>query len=208
MELSKRENKRTIKKKRIVDAALKVFASKGYNNSKISDISKAAGIAIGTIYIYFEKKDDIIISLFEDIMKRFNVILDKELVKDSDPNFKLKVLIRTHLELLAKNKELAGILAIELRQSSKFLKDYDNPEFKKYIGTIKCIIEKGQEQKVFRDDIPSSLIWKIIFGVLDQISLAWVLSTDKDDEYLIKQINSVITFIFDGILIKEEKWNI
>ena len=206
MDKLKRESKRAVKRKKIVEAALRVFASKGYHNSKISDISKEAGIAIGTIYIYFEKKDDIIISLFENIMKRFNVILDKELSEKVTPTDKLKILITTHLELLAKNKELAGILAIELRQSSKFLKDYDNPEFKKYIRTIKCIVEKGQTQKIFRDDMPSSLIWKIIFGILDQISLAWVLSTEKDnDEYLIKQINSVIAFIFDGILIKEEK---
>ncbi len=205
MKLSKKELKRAGKKKQIVDAALKVFASQGYNNSKISDIAKEANMATGTIYIYFAKKDDIIIFLFEDIMGQFNKILDERLLKVTDSADKLKVVIKTHLELLAENKELAGILAIELRQSSKFMKNYKNPKFKKYISTIKCIVERGQKSKVFRDDITSSLMWKMIFGILDQISLAWVLSNDLDDEYLIKQIDDVISFIFDGILKKEEK---
>ena len=201
----KKENYIKEKRQIIINAALKVFAQKGFTNSKISDIAKEAGVADGTIYIYFKKKDDIIISLFENKMGEFNQLLKKEINKEKTPVEKLKKFISVHLNTLSKNKELAEIFTIELRQSAKFMENYHNTELKDYAAILIEIIEQGKKAEYFKEEIPTSIIWQFIFGILDQIVLNWVRKEKSTAKSLQNMIRFVLLFILDALLIKKEE---
>ncbi|MBN2694889.1 TetR/AcrR family transcriptional regulator [bacterium] len=200
-----REKLKIQKREHILESALRVFAKMGYNQSKISAIAKEAGIADGTIYIYFKKKEDILIAIFEEKMTLFNSILEKNICKESSPISQLKQFITTHLSVLCENHYLAGLFTVELRQSTRFIKNYSNIKFREYLGVLKGIIVDGQNQKIFRDDLNISLLWKMIFGILDQISLSWVLKKSKQTQDEIEQVvNEINHFITNGIIVKEE----
>jgi TetR/AcrR family fatty acid metabolism transcriptional regulator len=175
--MAKRKN--SDKYLRIIDAATKIFARKGFYQAKISEIASQAKVADGTIYIYFENKDDILISLFEEQMK---VVLDNmvnELAKKEDPVGKLRTFALTHLRLIEKNKDMAEIIQVELRQSSMFMKEYKNEKFAKYLDLIEEIIEEGQEKGVFQKEVIPAVAKRAFFGALDEMSRFWVLSSRK-----------------------------
>jgi len=205
VELSKKDKYKLERKQIIIDAALKVFAVKGFNSAKISDIAKEANIADGTVYIYFKKKDDIIISLFQNKMGGFNKLLKEKVEVVETAVEKLKTFISIHLETLSQRRELAEIFTIELRQSSKFMDSYQDTELKDYSKLLMSIIDLGKKDGVFKNDIHTSIIWQFIFGILDQTVLTWVRKEDSTEKSLQKMIKFVLLFILDSILIKEDK---
>ncbi|MBU0732750.1 MAG: TetR family transcriptional regulator [Proteobacteria bacterium] len=187
--MSKRKNSE--KYYRIIEAATRVFAKKGFYQSKISEIARAAQVADGTIYIYFENKDDILISLFEEQMQ---AVLDNMAVQISgidDPVKKLERFASTHLGLIEKNKDMAEIIQVELRQSGKFMKEYKNEKFSQYLNIIEDIIREGQEQGLFRKDVIPGVAKRAFFGALDEVSRCWVLSRRRryDIRTVAKQIS-------------------
>ena len=194
--MSKRKN--TEKYYRIIEAATKVFAKKGFYQSKISEIAKEAKIADGTIYIYFENKDDILISLFEEQMKG---VIDNMVVQISgidDPARKLERFASTHLDLIEKNQDMAEIIQVELRQSGKFMKEYKNEKFIQYLDIIGDIISEGQERGIFRKDVIPKVAKRAFFGALDEVSRFWVLSSRR--QYDIRTVARQISeYFLNGI---------
>lgn len=183
---------------RIIEAATKVFAKNGFYQSKIAQIAKEAGVADGTIYIYFENKDDILISLFEEQMK---VVLDNmalQVAKIDDPAEKLEKFASTHLGLIEMNKDMAEIIQVELRQSGKFMKEYKNERFMEYLDIIGDIIIEGQKSGLFKKDVIPGVAKRAFFGALDEVSRFWVLSSRRqyDISTAAKQISM---FFLNGI---------
>src|SRR5690242_20890282 len=115
------------KRQRILDAAVKIFAEKGFYNAKVSEIARVAGVADGTIYLYFKSKDDLLISLFEDRMEGINANLRAALADCKTAADKLRTVVRLHVELVQENRHMAEVICVELRQSAKFIKEYANP---------------------------------------------------------------------------------
>ncbi len=186
-----RKRKNSEKYHRIIKAATKVFAKKGFYPAKISEIAKEAQVADGTIYIYFENKDDILISLFEEQMKTVLENMVAQISKLNDPAEKLEKFALTHLLLIEQNKDIAEIIQVELRQSSKFMKEYKNEQFIQYLDLIGNIIKEGQKKGVFKKDIMPGVAKRAFFGALDEMSRFWVLSSRKryDIETAAKQIS-------------------
>ena len=183
---------------RIIEAATKVFAKNGFYQSKIAQIAKEAGVADGTIYIYFENKDDILISLFEEQMKAVLDNMALQITKTDDPAEKLEIFASTHLDLIEKNKDMAEIIQVELRQSGKFMKEYKNERFLEYIDIIGNIISEGQKKGLFRKDVIPGVAKRAFFGALDEVSRFWVLSSRK--QYDIKTVAKQISgFFLNGI---------
>ena len=195
--MSKRKS--TEKYYKIIDAATDIFAKKGFHQARISEIAREAQIADGTIYIYFESKDDILISLFEAQM---NVVLDNMVEKISEQNNPIKKLEKfalTHLQLIEQNKNLAEIIQVEIRQSSKFMKEYKNEKFTQYLDLVGDIIQDGQEKGIFKKDVIPSVAKRAFFGALDEMSRFWVLSSRKryDIKTSAKQISE---YFLNGIV--------
>ena len=176
---------------RIINAATKIFAKKGFFQAKVSEIAKEAKVADGTIYLYFENKDSILISLFEEQMKRVLDNMREEISKETDPVKKIEKFALTHLKLIEQNKDVAEIIQVELRQSSKFMKEYKNEKFAEYLNLIGDIIQEGQREGLFKNDIIPGIAKRAFFGALDEMSRFWVLSSRKkyDIETAAKQIS-------------------
>ena len=186
------------KYKKIIDAATKVFAKKGFYNAKVSEIAQEAGIADGTIYIYFKHKDDILISLFEEKMQEVLDNMKKQISLESDPLKKIEKFALVHLKLIQDNKDIAEIIQVELRQSSKFMKNYHNIKFFEYLDLISHIIQEGKEKGLIREDILPGIAKRAFFGALDEMSRFWVLS--KKPKYDIETASRQISgFFINGI---------
>ncbi|MCF8143492.1 MAG: TetR family transcriptional regulator [Deltaproteobacteria bacterium] len=194
--MAKRKNNE--KYQRIIAAATKVFARKGFYQSKISEIAKEARVADGTIYIYFENKDDILISLFEEQMQAVLDNMTSRLVNLTDPAKKLEEFAWTHLSLIHNNKDMAEIIQVELRQSGKFMKEYKNEKFIQYLNIIEDIVVEGQKSGLFKKNIVPNVAKRAFFGALDEVSRCWVLSSRR--QYDIKTVARQISeYFLDGI---------
>jgi TetR/AcrR family fatty acid metabolism transcriptional regulator len=163
------------KRERILDAAERVFAQHGFFAARVSEIAKEAGVADGTIYLYFKSKDEVLISLFESRMERFNQLLAEAIPASATPTEKLLHLIRTYLTLVREQPMVAEVLTIELRQSSKFMKEASNPKFGDLLRTIAGLVAEGQAAGELGDGIPAPIAARMIFGILDELALAWLL---------------------------------
>jgi len=194
--MSKKKN--TEKYYRIIQAATKMFARKGFYKTRISEIAMEAQVADGTVYIYFENKDDILISLFEEQMK---VVIDNmvgQISREDDPVKKLEKFALIHLQLIEQNPDMAEIIQVEIRQSSKFMKEYKNEKFAQYLDLIGDIVREGQETGVFKKEVIPGMAKRAFFGALDEMSRFWVLSTRKqyDIRTAAKQISE---YFLNGI---------
>ena len=168
--------KNSDKRRRILDAAVKVFAEKGFFQARVSDIARMAGVADGTIYLYFKNKDDLLISIFEEKMKEINVKFRDALGTEKDSVQRFRRLIAMHLAGFQAYPELAAVLQVELRQSSRFMREYKKVELKNYLDLMGDVVREGQQQGVFRKDIPLGLVKRFVFGALDEVVSTWVLA--------------------------------
>ncbi len=182
------------KHQKIIQAAIKVFARKGFFSARISDIAKEARVADGTIYLYFNNKYDILISIFEEEIGKIILQVKLAIEQEDDPRQMLEVFARHHLSLVEEKRELAEVLQMELRQSNKFMKEYRNTKFIEYVDIISAIIHKGQEMKLFRADVLPGVAKRAFFGALDEMSRLWVLSPDPT--YTIAETAKQISDIF------------
>ena len=188
------------KHSKITQAAVKVFANKGFFNARISDIAKEAKVADGTIYLYFNNKYDILISLFEEEIGKIILQVKLLLEEEEDPGKQLYIFTLHHLKLLDEKKDLAEVLQMELRQSNKFMKEYRNTKFIEYIDIISAIIHQGQSDGVFRSEVAPGIAKRAIFGALDEMSRLWVL--DDNPAYTIEQTAEQLSNLFLGGLLK------
>lgn len=169
------------KRQRILDAAVQVFARKGFSASRISDVASAAGIADGTVYLYFESKDDILIKLFDEVMGVHIDAARQEIARVDDAAARLRVIADHHLGLLGRNPELAVVFQVELRQSTKFMDLFTASWLKEYFDLVEAAIETGQKQGTLREDLSRKLATHAFFGALDAIVTSWVLARNAFD---------------------------
>jgi TetR/AcrR family fatty acid metabolism transcriptional regulator len=186
------------KRERILDAAVRVFAQEGFYNAKVSQIAHAAGIADGTIYLYFKSKDDLLISLFEDRMERINANLREALASEASAPARLRRVVRLHLELIESNRHMAEVICVELRQSSKFIKEYANPKFGEFLRLIANAVAEGQARGELRADLDPPIIARALFGALDEIALAWLVK-GKDRIDLSRAAEQLGQVFIDGL---------
>ena len=170
------------RREQIIDAAIKVFADKGFYNAKVADVAHTAGVADGTIYLYFKNKDDLLISLFESkmemILARFNATLQTA----PSATEKLKRFIQLHFQMIEQDQNLAEVFQVELRQSSKFLKDYHNQKFIDFLNVIGQIIKEGQQSGEFRNNVRINTTKLAIFGAVDEIARQWLLTPEPKSQ--------------------------
>lgn len=194
------------KHKKILKAAIKVFAEKGFYNARVSEIAKEADVADGTIYLYFKNKDDILISLFEEEFGQIVENMRQELEKEKNPLQKIRKFAQVHFSILQKQQQLAEVLGVEVRQSSKFMKEYVNKPFIEYLNLIRAIVVEGQEKGIIRKDLTPGIMKRAFFGALDEMSRYWVLSTKKKHS-----INDAVWQISDvfirGMMTEEARKN-
>src|SRR5712692_10509222 len=166
----------TSKRERILRAATDVFARSGYFNSKVSEIAKAAGVADGTIYLYFDGKEDLLITIFREHTRNYLQSLERELAHVRRAEDRIRIAIRHHLEALGRDRALAIVAQVELRHSLKFMSLLSQQEVADYLGLLRKMVEHGQADGSFRRTLHPALVAKAVFGILDEMVTSWMLS--------------------------------
>jgi TetR/AcrR family transcriptional regulator, fatty acid metabolism regulator protein len=181
----------------ILRAAIRVFANNGYFNSKVADIAREAGVADGTVYLYFKSKEEILHSIFNRSVEEAIAEGRKQLEQISDPIEKLRRIALLHLERLGADRDLAVVFQVELRGSTKFMEEFSAAGFAEYLNLIRETVEEGQKAGVFRPDLNAKVVAKILFGALDEMATNWILS--KRRYKLAPMADQVLDIFINGV---------
>jgi len=164
------------KRDAILRAAIDVFAERGYFNAQVADVARAAGVAAGTVYLYFKSKDDLLVSIFERSMREGLTTGRAAVANLQDPRERLLRLARAHLARLGHDRNLAIVFQVELRQSTKFMERFSATLLRDYLGLIREAIADGQREGLVRADVKATAMAKMLFGALDEMATNWILS--------------------------------
>src|SRR5437667_9945543 len=162
------------KRAMILRAATRVFARNGYFNSKVADIARAADVADGTVYLYFTGKEEILHSIFDQNMAEAIASGRVLIEKLRDPGEKLRRIAMLHLERLGADRDLAVVFQVELRGSTKFMREFSAAGFAEYLGLLRAAFEEGQRRGLFRKELNAKVVAILLFGGLDEMATNWV----------------------------------
>jgi TetR/AcrR family transcriptional regulator, fatty acid metabolism regulator protein len=185
------------KREAILRAATSVFAHNGYFNSKVADIARAAGVADGTVYLYFKSKEEILHSIFDRSVDEALGAAKKQIESVADPKEKLRQIALLHLERLGADRDLAVVFQVELRGSTKFMEEFSAAGFAEYLALIRSTFEEGQRAGAFRTDLNAKVVAKILFGALDEMATNWILS--KRRYKLAPMADQVLDIFLNGV---------
>ena len=185
------------KRDAILRAATQVFARNGFHQSQVADIARAAGVAAGTVYLYFRSKDDLLVSLFDRTMRDAMESARATLHGVIAPRERLARIAHLHLDRLGRDRDLAVVFQVELRQSTKFMERFSSSYLRDYIGLIRETITAGQQAGTFRKDINATTAAKMFFGALDEMATNWMLSRRKYS--LAAEANAVVDLFINGV---------
>ena len=192
---ARRRAERGDKRDLILRAAIDTFAARGFFQAQVADVARAAGVAAGTVYLYFRGKDDLLTSIFERTMNEAIGEARASVAGMDDPVKRLRRVARVHLERLGRDRPLAVVFQIELRQSTKFMQRFSTTQLREYLGIIRDVIAAGQAKRVFKRQINPTLAAKIFFGALDEMATNWILSRRK---YALASESDAIVDLFVG----------
>jgi TetR/AcrR family fatty acid metabolism transcriptional regulator len=188
------------KREAILRAAIQVFAHNGYFNSKVADIASEAGVADGTVYLYFKNKEDILHSIFDRSMEEAIADGKKRLEGVTDPRERLRRIAHMHLDRMGADRDLAVVFQVELRGSTKFMEEFSAAGFAEYLSMIRATVEDGQRAGVFRAELNAKVVAKILFGALDEMATNWILS--KRRYKLAPMADQVLDIFLNGVTAK------
>jgi TetR/AcrR family fatty acid metabolism transcriptional regulator len=185
------------KRDAILRAAIDTFAARGFFTAQVADVARAAGVAAGTVYLYFKGKDDLLISIFERTMKEAIAEGRSTVAGLVDPADRLLEIARLHLGRLGRDRALAIVFQIELRQSTKFMERFSATHLREYLGIIRDVIADGQAAGTFRADVNPTLGAKLFFGMLDEMATNWILSRRKYS--LLAEADAIVDLFVRGV---------
>lgn len=160
----------------ILQAATRVFATSGYHGARVSEVAREAGIADGTIYLYFRSKQELLVALFERGFRGFLEDLDRKLAGNLDPIAQVRALCAHHLGHLGSDFDLAVVTQVELRHSDPELRVAIGRIVRPYFDRIEAVVRDGAF-----DPVEVKIARRMIFGTLDEHVTAWVRSGGRFD---------------------------
>jgi TetR/AcrR family fatty acid metabolism transcriptional regulator len=199
------ETHRIEKRDRITEAAISVFAQKGYRASRVADVAREAGVADGTIYLYFRSKEELLLTIFEEKMEDLLSELSEALSGIASPLEQVRVFAEQHFRQLQNNPDLAQVFQIELRQSHRFIREYRPEKLWQYLDVFAEVIERGKRAGVVRQDVDPFIAKWAFFGALDELSIQWVLARKRDRFDLETAATQIVEMFLCGIKSPEPK---
>jgi TetR/AcrR family transcriptional regulator, fatty acid metabolism regulator protein len=182
---------------RILEAAVKVFAEQGFYQSTISQIAREAGVADGTIYLYFKNKDDILVQFFSYKAKQVFDLFREEVSTAENSVEKLRNLVRRHLDEFQRDRNMAIVYQAETHQNSRSAEPQIREMSKMYLDIVSEIVEQGQADGSMRKDLYLSLVKRFIVGAVDETINNWLHSGGKYD--LVSMADPLIDLFIRGI---------
>lgn len=195
----KRSERKAEKRQAILDGAVRVFAEKGFFNATVAEVARAAGVADGTIYLYFKSKDELLLEVFDDKMRLLCESARAAIAQAKTASEALHEVARLHLSAVETNPADASVLIVELRQSSAFVRDAEKPRLVEYLDLIGSVVRRGQEEGEFRREVHPATFKRALFGALDEIALGWLLARRKFD--LARTADEVAEMFVRGLLV-------
>ncbi|HEX2917107.1 MAG TPA: TetR/AcrR family transcriptional regulator [Edaphobacter sp.] len=183
------------KYQRILDAAVEVIAERGYFNSPVSAIAKKAGVADGTIYLYFKSKDEVLQTAIDSTFGRFFRQVEGQFRSLADPRAQLEYIAQVHLESHSINRSMTILMQTEMRQSAQFLARFSHHHLVRYIQMVREVIRRGQEEGIFRKDISDGVVAHCMFGAIDELlSSAVFTGRTYDARTTARQVMDVLLY--------------
>lgn len=176
-----RNSRRASRRAAIIEGAVRVFAEKGYFNATVAEIARAAGVADGTIYLYFKSKDELLLSVFDEKMALLCGAAREAVETAASAADAIRRVAALHLEAVERNPAVASVLIVEIRQSNSFVTKADKPRLAEYLRLISDVVSQGQASGEFRPDIHPAAFKRVLFGALDEIALGWLVAQRKFD---------------------------
>ncbi len=193
----KAANKKTDKTELILEGALRAFARHGFHGTQVAKIAKEAGVADGTIYLYFKSKEEILIRLFEVKLGKLVEKFHETIRQSSNAKDAIRSICEIHYTELENNSDLAYVTQIELRQSSLNLRKAIGQSVKPYFKLIESVLLQGIDEGIFRPEMDVKLTRLLLFGAMDEVVTSWLISGKK---YSLKaQIDGTVAFFLNGI---------
>ncbi|MCX7570043.1 TetR/AcrR family transcriptional regulator [Tumebacillus sp. DT12] len=190
------QKKNSEKYEAILSAAVKVIGQAGYHNAPISKIAREAGVADGTVYLYFKNKEDILISILRETIGTIVDRIQEELPGVEDPVKALHLVVTVYFETLGKSTDLAMFTQVHLRQSNAEMRKQIGEIIRPYYSIIDDIIRMGVDSGEFRDH-DLRIARRMIFGTMDETVTAWILTGAKYD--LLSLIQPVRDIMIGGL---------
>lgn len=210
MKLFNKSGKKPVDKRVVIlDAALKTFVKRGYPETKVAEIASEAGVAEGTLYNYFQSKEDLLLALFDEKWSMIISEIKKKIQRLDDPNRKLKAIFSTVVMMFKKNRQLAELFMVDIKQSSIFLNNYTINRIVEFLALIEDILEEGKRKGIYRKDLNTRVAKMIIFGAAQGILLSWVLGEstaekNKTFKFSLLQAAKTLKDVFKSGLVGEQ----
>jgi TetR/AcrR family transcriptional regulator, fatty acid metabolism regulator protein len=195
------KKKTTDKYKRILEAAIKVFAEQGFHQSTVSQVAREASVADGTIYLYFKNKDDILVQFYQYKTKLIFERFREEVETANSALGKLQRLIRCHLTEFQKDRNMAIVYQAETHQNRRIGSDLLREMSKMYRDIISEVVELGQEEGTIRRDLYMGLVKRFVNGAVDEVINSWIHSGGKYD--LESMADPLVDLFIKGIGVPE-----
>jgi TetR/AcrR family fatty acid metabolism transcriptional regulator len=173
------------KRRVILDAAVRVFARRGFNQCRVSDIADEAGVAYGLVYHYFRSKDEVLDTLF---LERWNVLLD--VIRDLDgqdlaPRDKLHAIASFIVDSYRHDPDLMKVIIVEVTRAANSFGQTHLAKIREAYALIAAIVAKAQEQDIFKDTVTPEFAAMAFYGAIEQVLTGWIfdLLPGGDEEY-------------------------
>ena len=185
------------KYQRILDAAVEVIAERGYFNSPVSAIAARAGVADGTIYLYFKSKDDVLKAALESRLGRFYKVVAKKFETLQGAREQLEFIAWYHLESATADRSMAILMQTEMRQSAQFIEEFSQTHIVRYIQLVREVVRRGQEQGVFRKELSDGVVAHCLFGAIDELLSSMIFGSRPYDAR--ETAGQVLEILLNGI---------
>ena len=185
----------------ILDAAVKVFADKGYYGARVSDIAQEAGIAYGLVYHYFKNKEDLLISIFRHRWGQFDRAVRKIMEEKDDPREMIHSIVTFLFRSYKNNPKMIEVMILDVAKSTRFFNGENIKQFTDIFTLISEIVLRGQEQGIFKKDLDAKLAAYCLYGSVERIMLRWILEDKKaiTDQETRAATEMVTTIILSGL---------
>jgi TetR/AcrR family fatty acid metabolism transcriptional regulator len=188
------------RRRQILDAAVRAFAKKGYHASRVSDIAEEAGVAYGLVYHYFESKDAVLESIFREMWGMMVAAINAVEEIEESPREQLRKACAIVLRTWRDYPDVVRVLVREVARSGEQLQR-EVEEIAHAFEALQRIVERGQREQVFRQDLPPRLAAWIIYGALEEILTGWVLGRLPGEDQDIKDAErTVVGILCDGLI--------
>jgi AcrR family transcriptional regulator len=186
------------KRRLILDAAVRVFARKGYHTSRVGDIAEEAGVAHGLLYHYFRSKEELLETIFRETWR--DVLDAVRTVQETDETARdrLAGIAKILLRAWRRDPDLVRVLVREVTRGSHLQRRID--EIDQAFAGLEQIIAQGQEDGEFRADVDPRMVSYVFYGGLEEILTGWVLGQLEDgDEQIAAAEQTLIEIVCGGL---------